>query len=594
MEKEKEKSNQENYDNLKMKIVVCGNKIDKKLVDLIIEKDKDQLFTFDNYPEDEYITKSFLKPKWDFLIFADGFDEKKTETIYKIIYKNFQSKGKEGETVIIFFTEEDDDDKRLLDFFDEKNTYFHPFIIFISSNEKKSKEYYDSYIKENELDFDERNIEIFNREDSNIQEKILRKLWKVCCYYNEIGDNIVFPELELIGPKKELNVKFNNCLNIFITGKPGAGKSTTVNVICGEKKAKEKSDTNHVIKYFIGDSPIALYDTPGFISRNDIENLMKKIEKKNQEIYDNKEQIHGIFYVINTNSTRTLEEGELLLIKFIIKCNIPLFFLLNHSKINPKDKNKKNKKNKKTQTNDYLESFLEILENQYPDKDISKYIYPINLKNDNEGNIIFGLDKLFQDLYYYYIPHKVNIERLYNNFEKSEERILSSISHSILFKNIRSLKDALKISRIQAENIIKGSVAISFFFGLIPIPHESIYITTVQFILCSSIFAIYGYKIKKIEMNNILKGFSFTTISAFICSGVFSLFPSTRNSLILRIIKGGIASLTTLLIGKQCIQFYENNFKEQNDIDFFRNLALNYNNAIEHLKKISDSFKINN
>ena len=594
MKKVKEESQQENYDNLKMKIIFCGNKIDKKLFNLIIiDKDKDELFTFDNYSEEGYITKSILKPKWDFLLFEDGFDEKQRETIYKIIYKNFSSKGKEGESIIVFFTEEDDDDKGLLDFFDDKNTYFHPFIIFISSNKNKNKEYYDNYIKNNDLDFDERNIEIFNKEDSNIREKILRKLWKACCYYNEIGDNIVFPELEIVGAKKELNVKYNNCLNIFITGKPGAGKSTTVNVICREKKAKEKSGgpsvTSHVIKYFIGDSPIALYDTPGYISRYDIENLMKTIEKKNQEIYDNKEQIHGIFYVIDINSSRTLEEGELLLINFIIKCKIPLFFLLNRSKINPNNKNKKNKRN------NYLESFLEILEKKYPDKDVSKYIYPINLKNDNEGNIIFGLDKLFQDLYDYYFPHKVNIEELNYNFE-TEKYILSAISHSIFFKNIKSLKDALKLSRIQAEHAIKGSIASSFFFGSIPIPiQDKITISSIQIILCTTILTIYGYKINKFETNTFLKGYSLTTVSAFTGYGIFSLLcPFLGATIILPIIKGGIASLTTYFIGKKCIQYCEDNFKEQNAIEFFRNLAYNYNNAIDDLKKISDSFKIEN
>ena len=104
MKKVKEESKQENYDNLKMKIIFCGNKIDKKLFNLIIiDKDKDELFTFDNYSEEGYITKSILKPKWDFLLFEDGFDEKQRETIYKIIYKNFSSKGKEGESIIVFF-----------------------------------------------------------------------------------------------------------------------------------------------------------------------------------------------------------------------------------------------------------------------------------------------------------------------------------------------------------------------------------------------------------------------------------------------------------------------------------------------------------
>ena len=64
------------------------------MVDLIIEKDKDELFTFDNYPEDEYITKSFLKPKWDFLLFADGFDEKRQKQYIILFIKIFKVKEK--------------------------------------------------------------------------------------------------------------------------------------------------------------------------------------------------------------------------------------------------------------------------------------------------------------------------------------------------------------------------------------------------------------------------------------------------------------------------------------------------------------------
>lgn len=186
--------------------------------------------------------------------------------------------------IIIFFTEKDENDKLLLNFFDQKNSYFHPFIIIITSNKNKDKFFYDNYIKENELDFDERNIDIINKDELNIQELIFKTLWKNCCYYNEIGDNIIIPELEIIGAKKELNVRFNHCLNFFITGKPGAGKSTLVNVICNKKKAKEKIGgggiSNYIVKYFIGELPIALYDTPGFNSRNQIDSTMKSIEKK--------------------------------------------------------------------------------------------------------------------------------------------------------------------------------------------------------------------------------------------------------------------------------------------------------------------------
>ena len=316
---------------LKMKIIICGTKIEKNIVNIILKEEKNGFESIDNSTNTEFTTSSFKKPKWDFYIFEDGFDEKKCNKIYEIIHNNFGDKNREIESTLIFFTEEDENDKLLLNFFDQKNSYFHPFIIIITSNKNKDKFFYDNYIKENELDFDERNIDIINKDDLNIQELIFKKLWKNCCYYNEIGDNIIIPELEIFGAKKELNVRFNHCLNFFITGKPGAGKSSLVNVICNEKKAKEKIGgggiSNYIVKYFIGDLPIALYDSPGFNSRNQIDSTMKSIEQKIKQIYDDKEQIHGIFYVINSNSSKTLDDGEIKFIKFILKYEIPIFFL---------------------------------------------------------------------------------------------------------------------------------------------------------------------------------------------------------------------------------------------------------------------------
>lgn len=70
------------------------------------------------------------------------------------------------------------------------------------------------------------------------------------------------------------------------------------------KKAHEKIGngvSNKVIKYFIGDFPLALYDTEGFRSRKDIDLIMNNIEDKMKQITDDREQIHGIFYMINQN-----------------------------------------------------------------------------------------------------------------------------------------------------------------------------------------------------------------------------------------------------------------------------------------------------
>ena len=59
------------------------------------------------------------------------------DKIYNIIHTNFGIKIKEKESALIIFTEGDNDDISILEFFEEKSSYFHPFILFITSNIKK-------------------------------------------------------------------------------------------------------------------------------------------------------------------------------------------------------------------------------------------------------------------------------------------------------------------------------------------------------------------------------------------------------------------------------------------------------------------------
>ena len=574
---------------LKMKIIICGRKINKNIINLIISRKKFDFCSIDNNTNEEFVLSSLDKPKWDFYEFKDGFNEKIKEKIYEIIHKNFGAKGNDTESTLIFFTDEDEDDKDLLNFFDEKNNYFHPFIIFITNNLKKDKNYYTDYIRENELDFDDRNIQIIDVSDNNypkIKEKIFKKLWKNCCYYNGIGDNIIIPEIGLMGAPKTSNAKFDNCINFFITGKPCSGKSRLVNIICDDKKAKERTGSsrisNNVVKYIVGNYPIALYDTPGFNSRNDIDLTIKNIDNKIKQITDDKDQIHGIFYVINSNSSRTLDEGEILLIKFILKNEIPLFFLLNYS-------NYIEIKNKKR--NNYLESLVEVLENDFPKSNISKNIYQINLKYDYNGNIVFGLDKLFHDLYNFYFPHKINANALLYNSNNDLTNIINNIKHSLFFKNITELKDVLKKCNNQANKLIKYCCASSLLIGIIPIPFSDVYpLSSIELFLFTSILGIYGYNLNKAEILNILKSFGTSSVSAIVGYGLGTSLQFVPGiGIIGSIIKGSIATLTTYTIGQLCIKYCEENFEKTNALEFYQNLAFNYNSAVEDLKIIEEN-----
>ena len=56
------------------------------------------------------------------------------------------------------------------------------------------------------------------------------------------------------------------------------------------------------------------------------------------------------------------------------------------------------------------------------------------------------------------------------------------------------------------------------------------------------------------------------------------------------IIKGGVASITVYSIGKLCIKYCEENFEKTNALEFYKNMAINYNNAVDSLKIIGDNF----
>ena len=94
-----------------MKIIICGTKIENNIVNLILKGKNNGFESYDNTTNYGFIISSFTKPKWDFYIFEEGFDEKKCNKIYKIIHNNFGVKDREIETTLIFFTEKDENDK---------------------------------------------------------------------------------------------------------------------------------------------------------------------------------------------------------------------------------------------------------------------------------------------------------------------------------------------------------------------------------------------------------------------------------------------------------------------------------------------------
>ena len=109
-------------------------------------------------------------------------------------------------------------------------------------------------------------------------------------------------------------MNFPFTVNICCVGRFGKGKSTGVNIILGQKNAKEnKSGTSATLKinyYQVSYSPVKIYDLPGFENNETIDNAVKQFKYLNEEINQLQDQIHIFLYFIKSTDERMFSEME--------------------------------------------------------------------------------------------------------------------------------------------------------------------------------------------------------------------------------------------------------------------------------------------
>lgn len=127
-----------------------------------------------------------------------------------------------------------------------------------------------------------------------------------------------------------------NTANIMVAGKTGTGKSTLLNAIFGEELAGTgtgRPKTSVIDDYPKGESdiPIHIWDTVGLEidsvkTRQSIEEIKRTIASKS-ESKDELDQIHAIWYCINSGSNR-YEGAELDFIKELYSIGVPFTIVL--------------------------------------------------------------------------------------------------------------------------------------------------------------------------------------------------------------------------------------------------------------------------
>jgi len=299
-------------------------------------------------------------------------------------------------------------------------------------------------------------------ENPNQFEKEIAPIFvRFCSIHNDLGDDFTLLDKEERFDLREKGFPFN--LNIACIGRFGQGKSTGINEILQEYKAKESSkgcsQTKKISFYQVKNQPIRILDIPGFENEKTVREVINQFQLLGKLINHMRDNIHIILYFLNYNEKRTFMELEYPMIEEIVKHeSTSLIYVITHSIPNLKEKSKK-------KFYDRINSGIQGIT-----KDKLSYD-KIKMFEADESNVVFV------------------------NFHKDEDRNMERFGQKELFKKIHDIfinskdyknsknncdkklieENAMKL-RAQAQyelypNIFIGGLAGIFPFVDIPIQH---------------------------------------------------------------------------------------------------------------------------
>ena len=183
--------------------------------------------------------------------------------------------------------------------------------------------------------------------NQNIDEKIIKNIKKFknilirfCSYHNELGDyfSLINSQSQVLVYDLIGNKKYPMTYNFCCVGRFGKVKSTGVNCLLGEKKAKESrsgtATTKKINYYYVKNSPIKLIDIPGFESKETVNSAVEKFREYGDKINYKKGELTAILYFIKSTDERMFAEMEYKMFKEIIKHErTPVIYILTHSSL---------------------------------------------------------------------------------------------------------------------------------------------------------------------------------------------------------------------------------------------------------------------
>ena len=378
-----------------------------------------------------------------------------------------------------------------------------PMILFLSDNfddrdknfiNLKRKVYKGIIERYNNLDkrmifFEKFENDVHNEEKMKTIKNILLRF---CSYYNELGDRFSLGQgdKEIFYDLTEDNFPFT--INIGCIGRFGKGKSTGVNFLLGEKKAKEnKSGTSVTSKinfYHVSHFPIKIYDIPGFENESTILNTVEKFKELNKEINKLRDQLHIILYFIKSTDERMFSEMEYKIFAQIAEHeDVRIIFVLTHS----------SSKTDHKELIDMINTGIKGVIEKKIAKNKKKEEYYIQIRNKikaTEGNTVFvnfyktsksdvyGINEYFDT-----IADHIEASKVYQNFQEG------CYADEETFKE--RIKEEAEIRRIKAKDVLFKHRIGGGLIGMVPAVDWALQKYVVQKDAAKKAGAIFGFDI---------------------------------------------------------------------------------------------------
>ena len=300
-------------------------------------------------------------------------------------------------------------------------------------------------------------VENYTEDPYIIEDKIVPILLRFCSIHNELGDVFSLDKDEKTEDKFDLIERaFPFNLNIVCIGRFGQGKSTGVNQILQEYKAKESnkgcSQTKNITFYQVKNKPIRILDVPGFENEKTVQDAVQKLQKYREKLNKLQDSVHIILYFLNFTETRVFMELEYPILEEITNHkSAKLIYVITHSY----SKNPKNKK----KIFDRINSGIQGVTRNKP------IFNKIKMFEATENNVIFVNFHYDKNLEKEPFGKKELFKKIYDSFVNSEN-YKNSLEK---FSNKEKIEETALKLRAQAESILFPNKILGAAVGIIPI-----------------------------------------------------------------------------------------------------------------------------